>query len=544
MDRAAKVYLVGAGPGDPGLLTLRGRDLLQEADLVLFDPMVDERVLRHVRQGAEFVDIGAWPGGGRPTQQEVNAFLVKHAREGKTVVRLKNGDPFVLGRGEEEAEALATAAVPFEIVPGVSSAIAAPTYAGIPLTYPGLAASFTVVSGREDPSIEESLIDWRALATGPGTLVVLMGWESLPGIVNVLHTEGMATETPAALIEWGTEPHQRTVVGVLSDIASKGRKTGLRPPVVAIFGKVVALRDRMRWYDNQPLSGRRIMVTRSSSQAGELTDLLAREGAESVELACIQVQPLEDDLPLRDAAARLANYRWVVFTSVNGVDAFWSALEGCGMDVRAFGGVRVAAIGPATARSLARRGIAADYVPAEYVAEALLEGLGAHVHPGDTVLIPRAEGAREVLVQGLRARGVAVDALVGYRTTLPQTSGDRARRLLQEDTIDVVTFASSSTVRNLVALLQGDTRLLERTLVACIGPATAATAEELGLRVDIRASEYTLPGLVTAIKEHFDHQPAHPSLSKEMSRAPMPPHLRGGRNSLTAYYKKTRGRAK
>ena len=505
MDSAAKVYLVGAGPGDPGLLTLRGRDLLQEADLVLFDPMVDERVLRHVRDGAELVDIGTWPGGGPPTQQEVNAFLVKHAREGKTAVRLKSGDPFVLGRGEEEAEALATAKLPFEIVPGVSSAVAAPVYAGIPLTYPGLAASFTIVSGGEDPSTEESLIDWRALATGPGTLVVLMGWESLPGIVDVLRTEGMAAETPAALVEWGTEPRQRTVVGVLSDILSRGRKAGLRLPVVAIFGKVVALRDRMRWYDNQPLSGKRIMVTRSSSQADELTDLLAREGAESVELACIQVQPLEDDSPLRDAAVRLGRYRWVVFTSVNGVDAFWRALEGCGMDARAFGGVRVAAIGPATARSLARRGIDADYVPAEYVAEALLEGLGPHVHPGDTVLIPRAEGAREVLVEGLRARGVTVDALVAYCTTLPQTSGDRARRLLRDDTIDVVTFASSSTVRNLVALLQGDARLLERTLVACIGPATAATAEELGLRVDIRASEYTLPGLVTAIREHFDH---------------------------------------
>ena len=506
MDSAAKVYLVGAGPGDPGLLTLRGRDLLQEADLVLFDPMVDERVLRYVRDGAELVDIGTWPGGGPPTQQEVNAFLVKHAREGKTVVRLKSGDPFVLGRGEEEAEALATAKLPFEIVPGVSSTVAAPAYAGIPLTYPGLAASFTVVSGGEDPSTEESLIDWRAMATGAGTLVVLMGWESLPGIVDVLCTEGMAAETPAALIEWGTEPRQRTVVGVLSDIVSSGRKAGLRPPVVAIFGKVVALRDRMRWYDNRPLSGRRIMVTRSSSQAGELTDLLAREGAESVELPCIEVQPLKDDSPLRAAVARLSGYRWVVFTSVNGVDAFWRALEGCGKDARAFGGVRVAAIGPATARSLARRGIAADYVPVEYVAEALLEGLGTHVRSGDAVLVPRAEGAREVLVEGLRARGVTVDALVAYRTTLPQSSGDRARRLLQEENgIDVVSFASSSTVRNLVALLQGDTRLLERTLVACIGPATAATAEELGLRVDIRAQEYTLPGLVTAIREHFDH---------------------------------------
>ena len=508
MDRAAKVYLVGAGPGDPGLLTLRGRELLQEADLVLFDPMVDERVLRHVRDGAEMVDIGAWPGGGPPTQQEVSAFLVKHAREGKTVVRLKNGDPFVLGRGEEEVEALAAAKLPFEIVPGVSSAVAAPAYAGIPLTYPGLAASFTVVSGGEDPSTEESIIDWRALATGAGTLVVLMGWESLPGIVDVLNTEGMAGETPAALVEWGTEPHQRTVVGVLSDIVSRGRKAGLRPPVVAIFGKVVALRDRMRWYDNRPLSGRRIMVTRSSSQAGELTNLLACEGAESVELPCIDVQPLEDDSPLRDAAARLGGYCWVVFTSVNGVNAFWRALEGSGMDARAFGGVRVAAIGPATAHSLARRGIVADYAPVEYVAEALLEGLGAHVCSGDAVLIPRAEGAREVLVEGLRARGVTVDALVAYHTTLPQTSGDRARRLLQGSTIDVVTFASSSTVRNLVALLQENARLLERTLVACIGPATAATAEELGLRVDIRALEYTLPGLVTAIREHFARQPA------------------------------------
>ena len=504
MVKQGTVYLVGAGPGDPGLLTLRGRQLLEQADVLLYDYLVDERLQRYARRGAEVVSIAEWPKGGRPTQGEIDGFLIERALQGKAVVHLKGGDPFVIDRGAEEVQALASAGVAFAVVPGVTSAIAVPAYAGIPVTHGKLASSFTVVSGGEDPSTAESLIDWSALASDMGTLVILMGWESLPGIIETLVTEGMAPETPAALIQWGTQPYQRTVVGSLGEIPRLGREADLMPPVVAVIGKVVGLREELRWHDNRPLSGKRVMVTRPRLQAGALSNLLAQEGADPVEVPSIEVVPLEDDTPLREAAERLSGYRWVVFTSVNGVEAFWNALEGQGLDTRAFGGVRIAAIGPATAESLTCRGILADLVPSEYVAEALLEEMGGHIHSGDGVLLPRAEGAREILAKGLRAMGASVDEVTAYRTRAPQESAGRARRLLRDGTIDVVTFTSSSTVRNLIELVgKGSAQLLLQPIIASIGPVTSATATELGLRVDIEAQEHTMPGLVEAIKAHF-----------------------------------------
>ena len=495
MVKRGTVYLVGAGPGDPGLLTLRGRQLLEQADVVLYDYLVDERLLRYARHGADVVPIAEWPKGGPPTQGEVNSLLIERALQGKAVVHLKGGNPFAVDRGGEEAQA---------VVPGVTSATAVPAYAGIPVTRGKLASSFTVVSGAEDPSTAESLIDWSVLAAGRGTLVILMGWESLPGIIETLVTEGMAPETPAALIQWGTQPYQRTVVGSLGEIPRLGREADLKPPVVAVIGKVVGLRKKLRWHDNRPLSGKRVMVTRSRLQAGALSDLLAQEGADPVEVPSIEVAPLADDRPLREAADRLSGYQWAVFTSVNGVEAFWRALENQGLDTRAFGGVHVAAIGPATAESLACRGILADLVPSEYVAETLLEELGGHIHSGDRVLLPRATGAREVLAEGFRALGASVDEVGAYRTVVPQEAAKRARRLLRDDRMDVVTFTSSSTVRNLVEMIgKRDAQLLARPAIACIGPVTSATAKELELRVDIEAKEYTMPGLVEAIKAHF-----------------------------------------
>ena len=504
MIRPGTVYLVGAGPGDPGLLTLRGLELLQHADVVLHDRLADERLLRHVRSEAEVVYVGKWPRSQSNTQDEIASYLIEHAREGKSVVRLKGGDPFVFGRGGEEALALVDAGIPFEVVPGVTSAIAVPAYAGIPVTHRMVASSFTVVSGSEDPSKEESSIDWHSLATGTGTLVVLMGWESLPRIVETLMTQGMAPDTPAALIQWGTEPHQRTVEGTLESILDLGRQAGLAPPVVAVFGPVVGLRQRVRWFDNRPLYGKRIMVTRARTQASALVDLLAREGAEAVEVPSIQIAPVTDDTPLRRAALELSSYQWVAFTSVNGVEAFWQALEREGLDARAFASARVAAIGPATAGSLARRGIHADVVPGEYVSEAVVEALRDHIQPGDCVLLPRAEEGRVALVEGVLALGASVDQVVAYRTLVPEDSQEKALTLLVDGKIDVVTFASSSTVRNLVRLLRGDVSLLQRPVIACIGPVTADTARGLGLRVDVQASEYTIPGLVEALKAYFD----------------------------------------
>ncbi|MEE8443508.1 MAG: uroporphyrinogen-III C-methyltransferase [Dehalococcoidia bacterium] len=506
MIQPGTVYLVGAGPGDPGLLTVRGMELLQSADVVLYDRLVDERLLRHIRDGAEQVYVGKLSRGEANTQERINQGMIDWAAHGKSVVRLKGGDPFVFGRGGEEAQALAEAGIPFEVIPGITSAIAVPAYAGIPLTHRKVASSFTVVSGNEDPSKEESLINWRSLAQSGSTLVMLMGWENLPPIVEVLTAQGMSPDTKVALIQWGTHPYQRTVEGTLENIVEQGRLAGLEPPVVAVFGPVVDLRQQIRWFDNRPLSGKRVLVTRSRAQASVLVDLLAREGAEAIEAPAIKIAAIAEDSDmsrLRQAARQLASYKWVAFTSVNGVEAFWQTLGREGLDARAFAGVRVAAIGPATASSLAQRGIQADHVPTEYISEAVVEGLRTSIRPGDRVLLPRAEGGREALVEGLLELGASVDQVTAYRTVVPEDSRGKAQGLLADGKIDVVTFASSSTVRNLVTLLDGETELLQRPVIACIGPVTAATARELGLRVDVQASEYTIPGLVEALKAHF-----------------------------------------
>ncbi len=525
MIRKRCVYLVGAGPGDPGLLTLRAAELLSQADVVVYDRLVDERILRHARPDAELTYVGKWPRRSSNSQEDINLHLIDYAEQGKSVVRLKGGDPFVFGRGGEEAIALLEAGIPFEVVPGITSAIAVPAYAGIPVTHRGVAASFTVVSGSEDPGKPESQIDWAALAANSGTLMVLMGWESLPNVVEALTAHGKPADTPAALIQWGTRPEQRVVVGTLRDILQRGKETGLEPPVIAVFGDVVALRKQVQWYDSRPLFGKRVLVTRARAQASALVDALAMEGAEAIEAPAIQIEPLADDARLRQAARDLGRgdpaghpyYRWAAFTSANGVDAFWDALRKEGMDARAFGGVRIAAIGPATAAALERRGLTPDLVPDEYVAEALAAALQPTLRAGDRVLLPRAAEARAVLVDALSAMGVAVDEVPAYRTISPnslpspltgegQDGGAPSLlgiHMLREGHIDVVTFASSSTVRNLVQLLGGDVTPLQKPLIACIGPITAQTARELGLRVDIQATDYTIPGLVEAIKGHF-----------------------------------------
>ncbi len=501
------VYLVGAGPGDPGLITVRGLELLQHADTVLYDRLVDERLLRHARPDAEVEYVGKWPRRESNTQDEIISYMLQRAREGRSVVRLKGGDPFVFGRGGEEALALVEAGIPFEVVPGITSAIAVPAYAGIPVTHRNVAASFTVVSGSEDPSKEESQIDWKALASGAGTLVVLMGWESLPRVREALLAHGMSQDTPVALIQWGTRPDQRTVDGTLADILERGRQAGLEPPVVAVFGPVVGLRQHIRWFDNRPLSGKRIIVTRSRDQASTLAELLAREGAEAIELPTIQIAPLADDTLLHKAVRQLSSYQWLMFTSANGVDALWQALEREGLDARALGGVRVAAIGSATAAALASHGVHPDVVPEEYVSEALAKALRGQIRRGDRVLHPCAEEVRPVLAEALRSMGAAVHQVVAYRTLAPEESRQRARALLAEGKVDAITFTSSSTVRNMVKLLGGNVALLKGPVIACIGPVTAATARELGLEVHVEAKVHTIPGLVEALKGWFAGAP-------------------------------------
>jgi len=506
-QRVGVVYLVGAGPGDPGLITVKGLQYLESADVVVYDRLVDTRLLKRSRTGSHLIDVGKTPGDGRRTQAEATALLIQHAREGKQVVRLKGGDPFVFGRGGEEADDLSRAGIPFEVVPGVTSAIAAPAYAGISLTHRDFASMVTFVTGSEAPDKPDSAVAWDKLAQAGGTLVVLMGWKNLTEIASTLIREGRAADTPAALVEWGTEPVQRTVVGTLSDIAGKGQSAGLSPPVVIVIGEVVSLRSRLRWFDNRPLFSKRVLVTRSSGQTDDLSELLSREGALPIEVPTIEVRAPVDGSPFDQALAGLSAYGWVVFASVNAVDAVFERLGRDGRDARAFGGVKVTAIGTATAASLSARGIVADFVPPEFVSEAMVDGLKGQGLQGTRVLLPRSNIGWDVLGQGLEALGASVDEVTAYETALPEESRGRLAEALSQG-VDVATFTSSSTVNNFVELLGGHLERLAETVIACIGPITAATAREAGLIVDVVPKEHTVAALVDTIKARFSEEAA------------------------------------
>lgn len=501
---AGKVWLVGAGPGDPGLITVAGLERLREADVIVYDRLVSPRLLEHAREGAELIFVGKVAGEGGHNQAKINELLIEKGREGKRVVRLKGGDPFVLGRGGEEAEALRAAGLSFEVVPGVTSAVAVPAYAGIPVTHRGVASSFAVVTGHEDPGKGDPAIDWGRLATAVDTLVLLMGAKTLPEIVEKLIAGGRPAATPVAVIRWGTTPDQRTVTGTLADIVQRVEEAKLQPPAITVVGEVVRLRETLAWFEDRPLFGKRVLITRTRRQASALARLVAEEGAVPIELPAIEIEPAGDEAAAEAAQGglRAGVYAWVVFTSANAVELFFGLMRDRGLDARAFAGAKAAAIGPATADALAERGIVADAVPEEYIAEGVVEALRRRLTPGDRVLLPRAEGARPELVEGLSALGAEVDEVVLYRAAVPKAAPAEALSLLRDGGIDIVTFTSSSTVRNLAAMLDGDVECLGKPLVACIGPITAETARELGLRVDVVASEHTVPGLVRAVREH------------------------------------------
>ncbi|MFH1486291.1 MAG: uroporphyrinogen-III C-methyltransferase [Chloroflexota bacterium] len=498
-----KVSLVGAGPGDPGLITVRGLECLAEAETVVYDRLVDERILSHVKLGAELVYAGKSPQGHTLRQDEINALLVAKASEGKTVVRLKGGDPFVFGRGAEEAEALVEHGIPFEVVPGVTSAVAVPAYAGIPVTHRDCTSSLAIITGHEDPTKGESSIAWDKIATGAGTLVFLMGMANLAEIASELMRHGRDTSTPVALIRSGTQPTQETLVGTLGDIAEKARASQFRAPAVVVVGEVVEMRERLRWFDNRPLFGKRVLVTRSREQASRLSRLLGEAGAIPIELPAIAIEPPPSYGLLDEAIAHLPDYDWVVFTSVNGVESFFSRLTASGRDARAFWGATICAIGPATAEALAAHGLRADYTPVQYLSEAIVAGLQERGITGKQFLLPRADIAGEELTEGLERLGAKVHEVVAYRTALPRDAKTKSGEMFRKGQIDVVTFTSSSTARNLVALLDNNLSLLENVLVACIGPVTAETATKLGLEVDVVAKEHTIPGLVHALEEHL-----------------------------------------
>ncbi len=505
---AGKVYLVGAGPGDPGLITVAGLERVKQADVIVYDRLIGRALLDHAREGADLIYAGKVPSPSQTQDQEaINRLLVEKAREGKSVVRLKGGDPFVFGRGGEEAEALREAGIPFEVIPGVTSAVAVPAYAGIPVTHRGVATSFAVITGHEDPTKAETAIDWPGVARAADTLVFLMGVKTLPDIVQQLTANGRSPTTPVGVIQQGTSAEQRTVTGTLADIADIVDQAGIKPPAVTVVGEVVRLRETISWFENRPLFGKRVLITRTRRQASVLARLLADEGAVPVELPSIEIEPIEDSAAVDAATERLraGDYAWTGFTSANAVDLFFEHLSERTLDARALGASKVFAIGPATAAALAARGITPEVVPDEYVAEAVVEAMRPHLTPHTShlsprILLPRAESARPELVQGLEALGATVDEIPIYRAVVPSDSEPAALEALRNGEIDIVTFTSSSTVRNLVTML-GGTEALERPLIACIGPITADTARELGLRVDVMATEYTVEGLVARLKE-------------------------------------------
>jgi len=474
------VYLVGAGPGDPGLLTRRGAELLARCDVVVFDRLASSALLELCPPAAERVSVGKGPGRVEMTQDAINELLVARGQAGATVVRLKGGDPFVFGRGGEEAEALRAAGVPFEIVPGITSAIAAPAYAGIPVTHRGLATHVTIVTGHEDPDKGRSDTDWAALARAGGTLVILMGAGHLPDIAARLIDGGRPPSTPIAAVRWGTRSDQRTVRGTLGTVDA----LGVEAPSAIVVGEVAAL--DLTWFESRPLFGRRVVVTRAREQASELRTQLEERGAEVIELPTIAIEPLDFAVP------DLAAADWIVFTSANGVTGFFDRLAVAGLDTRALGGCRVAAIGPGTASALADRGIRADLVPERFVAESLVEAFPAG--PG-AVVLARAAVARDVLPAGLAAKGWRVDVLDVYRTVMADPDPAAVARVRSGD-VDAITFTSSSTVENFVAAVG---QISSQIPVICIGPVTADTATARGLDVTATADPHTIDGLVTAL---------------------------------------------
>jgi uroporphyrinogen III methyltransferase/synthase len=498
------VYLVGAGPGDPGLFTLRGRELLEQAEVVIYDYLANEELLKLAPPEAERIYVGKKGGDHTVPQKGINEILVEKGREHR-VVRLKGGDPFVFGRGGEEAQELVAHGIPFEVVPGVTAAVAVPAYAGIPLSHRDYTASMAFVTGHEREDSADSKIQWDKLATAVGTLVFFMGVKNLPEICENLITHGRSPETPVAVIRWGTTPEQKTVVGTLEDIGERVRKAMLKPPAITVVGEVVRLRSELNWFEARPLFGRCIVVTRAREQASDFKTLLSGLGAQCIEFPTIEIAPPPSWEPLDGAIGRLSSYDWIIFTSVNGVRCFMDRLMLAGMDVRGLKGIRLAAIGPATAEALAKQGLKPDLVPAEYKAEAVLEGLSEADLTGMHFLMPRAMVAREVLPDTLRRWGARVDVTPAYQTILPSAmSGDIVDRL-RSGSIDCVTFTSSSTVSNFFSLFDREEilSLLERVAIASIGPITSRTIEEHGLKIDIQPRDYTIKALAEAIRDHY-----------------------------------------
>ncbi|MBI5183952.1 MAG: uroporphyrinogen-III C-methyltransferase [Nitrospinae bacterium] len=505
MNKRGKVILIGGGPGDPDLLTIKGKRCIKKADVIVYDYLVNERLLNYAREDAEVIYVGKKGGEHTLPQEKINDLIVDKAKEGKIVARLKGGDPFVFGRGGEEAEILADHGVDFEIVPGVTAAIAVPAYAGIPLTHRDFTSTVTFITGHEDPSKERSSIAWDKISTGAGSLIFLMGVKNLHNIVENLINNGRGPETPVAIVRWGTTKYQETVVGRLNNIIDLAKEKKILPPAIIIIGDVVRLREKLNWFEDRPLLGKKIIVTRAQAQASDFSTLLEGYGAIPIEFPTIETIPPESWDGFDNAIEGLDGYDWIIFTSVNGVRSFLKRLPLKNKDIRDLKGIRICTIGPKTAKEIERLGIGIDFVPPEYRAETIVEGLKERGIKGKRALLPRAAEARDLLPIELREMGVELEVVEAYRTVKPLEKTNEIRRALKEGEIDVITFTSSSTVSNFVEMFGKEDfpKLINGVVIASIGPVTAKRGEEFGLISDIIPKEYTIEALAEAINEYF-----------------------------------------
>ena len=500
--KTGKVYIIGAGPGDAGLITIKGVDCLRRADVIVYDYLVCEELLHYAKDGARFIYAGKKGGDHTLSQEKINRLLLEEALAGNTVARLKGGDPFIFGRGGEEAEVLAHSGVPFEIVPGVTSAIAVPAYAGIPLTHRGLTSTVAFVTGHEDPAKEKSDIDWQALA-GIGTLVFLMGVKNIGQIAEALMSQGKSPQTPAALIRWGTTPQQEIITAALTDIAAQAQASGFAPPAILVVGKVVDLRKTLQWFEQKPLFGKGIVITRPARQGDDLAALLEKEGAQAIHFPTIKIIPPRDWESLDAALNKLDTYNWLIFTSANGVQYFFERLLELNKDIRELKGVKICCIGPATAGQMEKRGLRVDLVPEYYISESILKSFAAPNLQKQKILIPRAAHARDILPEGLKKMGAIVDVVPAYETVNSGKKKEELLELLQNNRIDVITFTSSSTVANFSEIMGKDFTCPSRVKIACIGPITEAAAHKAGFQVDIQQEHYTIEGLVESLLDYF-----------------------------------------
>ena len=505
-DKTGTVYLIGAGPGDPGLLTIKAKECIETADVVVYDYLASPFLLNYARSDAQIIYVGKKGGDHTLSQDKINLLLVNKAKQGFDVARLKGGDPFVFGRGGEEAQMLLSHKVPYEVVPGVTSAIAAPAYAGIPITHRDHTSFVSFITGHEDPTKKDTSMQWDVYAKSNATLVFLMGVKNLENIVKNLVKYGKPSDTPIALVRWGTTARQETVTGTLETIVERVKQAKLKSPAIIVIGHVVSLRDELAWFDKRPLFGKRIVITRARAQASDLVSKLSKLGALCIEIPTIQIVPPEDTAPLKKSIENIKDYDWLVFTSVNGVKFFFDTLFDMGLDVRVLGHLNFACIGPVTKERLKNYGILSDILPKTYRAESVIEAFSRVDIKDKRVLLPRAKQARTILPEELTKMGAQVDDVVAYETRLNSDGKKELISLLEDNEIDAITFTSSSTVSNFMSLLESKNakKLLKNVVTASIGPITSDTARSLDIEPDVEAKDFTIQGLVNSLLAYYE----------------------------------------